>query len=347
MNADFLKNFIKESLIFVARHFLGEARTHDYLIRRGIQVRQLQKYYKDSVSHCDLKKTSSANCNNKSQTLIFMVNGSWMHGGLTDRLRGMTSAWDFAQQHNLDFKIFHTSPFELSTILMPNKTDWCISENEISWDSQEAKPVLLYRADFENIHALERQLDSSHRQFHLYSCVDSVGDKFPKLFNELFTPSPLLQHEIDKYQSLTQEPFGAISFRMQNLLGDFAEGKFSQLKTSAEKQDLLKSALNALDKVIEANPQWNKILVTADSPTLLKAASIRTKVVTVSGKSIHIDFNSSKAEGDYIKAFVEFLLISKAEKSFLYRNRKYKTYPSNFPRYAAKLGNVPFEIIED
>lgn len=336
-----LAELVKESLIFLARHTIGEARTHDYLIRRGIKVRQLENYYKDNGV---LKPIHHGN---ERQTLIFMVDGKWMHGGLTDRLRGMASAWDFAKQHHLDFKIFHTSPFALDKILEPNKSDWLIKENEISWNVNDAKPVLLYREDFENIHVLERQLDKTHRQFHLYSCVDSVGEKFPALFNELFKPSELLQNELGLYEFLTKVPYGAISFRMQNLLGDFSEGKFGTLPSNRQKEELLNSALTALSRMISQNQQWDRILVTADSPALLEQAAKNPKVVTVKGKSVHIDFDKSNAEQDHLKAFVEFLLISKAQKVFLYQNQKYKTYPSNFPKYAAKLGNVPFETIKD
>ena len=94
-------------------------------------------------------------------------------------------------------------------------------------------------------------------------------------------------------------------------------------------------------------PATSKILVTADSPSFLAEAAKLPNVVIVKGNSIHIDFNSSKKAVDYLKAFTEFFLISKAKSAKLYRNRKYKTYPSNFPKYAASLGNVPYEIVED
>ena len=97
----------------------------------------------------------------------------------------------------------------------------------------------------------------------------------------------------------------------------------------------------------ETASKYEAILVTADSPTFLAEAEKLPNVVTVKGKSIHIDFNSSKNATDYLKAFTEFFLISKASKAILYRNRKYKTYPSNFPKYAAMLGHVPYEIVEE
>ena len=307
-----------------------------------------------------------------------MADGKWMHGGLTDRLRGMTSAYKFAIEHNLDFKIYHTSPFLLQEILQPNKVDWIIDEKEISHDSSVAKPVLLYREDFDNDSALERQLDTSHEQFHLYSCIDTVGEDFPKYFSELFKPAPLLAQELSNYDKLLGSGYTAISFRFQNKLGDFKEFTFKELP-EAGKRELLNAALEMLetdpgtgsgmtihgdkgsgmtvqgdkgagmtiqgDKASEATA--TKCLVTADSPTFLAEVEKLPNIVTVKGKSIHIDFNSSKKATDYLKAFTEFFLISRASKAILYRNRKYKTYPSNFPKYAAMLGHVPYEIVEE
>lgn len=341
----------KEFFIRIARHVLGERRVHDYLIQRGIELRHLRDGYTENIklSESSPKSNEERNENKEHhQTLVFMADGKWMHGGLTDRLRGMASAYKFAAEHHLDFKIYHTSPFLLQEILQTNKIDWIIDESEIIRDRSKAKPVLLYREDFDNDSALERQLDSTHEQFHLYSCVDTLGEKFPEYFNDLFKPSPLLEKELAHYSELLGTNYTAISFRFQNMLGDFKEFTFRELPP-ASKQELLDNALNALKnevaKASQKSPGVPKILVTADSPTFLEKAAKFPNVVIVSGTSIHIDFNSSKNATDYLKAFTEFFLISKASKAKLYRNRKYKTYPSNFPKYAAKLGNVPYEEI--
>ena len=280
-----------------------------------------------------------------------MADGKWMHGGLTDRLRGMASAYKFAVEHNLDFKIYHTSPFLLQEILEPNKVNWIIDEKQISKNCSVAKPVLLYREDFNNDSALERQLDKTHEQFHLYSCVDTLGEKFAEYFNDLFKPSALLAQEIEHYSKLLGTNYTSFSFRFQNKLGDFKEFTFKELPAKG-KRELLNAAINALKKEMPHQVGHDcsddeKILVTADSPTFLAEAAKIPNVVIVKGSSIHIDFNSSKKAVDYLKAFTEFFLISKATQARLYRNRKYKTYPSNFPKYAASLGHVPYEIIEE
>ena len=339
----------KEVVIRLARYVLGERRVHDYLIKRGIGLRQLGNgYYDNDASETCVTENCAAPV---KQQLVFMADGKWMHGGLTDRLRGMASAYRFATEHNLDFKIFHTAPFLLQEVLQPNKVDWTIDEKQISRNCSIAKPVLLYREDFNNDSALERQLDDKHKQFHLYSCVDTLGEKFPDYFNELFKPSPLLEEQLRHYDFQLGTNYQSYSFRFQNKLGDFKEFKFKALSTK-KKQKLLSAALQALQREIanSATPNalsQNKILVTADSPTFLAEAAKLPNVVTVKGESVHIDFNSSKNAADYLKSFTEFFLISRATKAKLYRNTKFNTYPSNFPKYAALLGHVPYEIVKD
>ena len=230
--------------------------------------------------------------------------------------------------------------------MQPHEINWIIDESEISRDGAKAKPVLLYREDFDNDSALERQLDATHEQFHLYSCVDTLGEKFPEYFNNLFEPSELLEKELAHYGELLGTNYTSFSFRFQNMLGDFKEFTFKELPP-ASKKELLNDALKALEKELVQTQASQKILVTADSPTFLEQAAKFPNVVIVKGTSIHIDFNSSKKSADYLKAFTEFFLISKASKAKLYRNRKYKTYPSNFPKYAARLGHVPYEIVEE
>ena len=346
----------KEVVIRIARQLLGESRVHDYLIKRGIGLRQLENgYFENDAENCAecraTENCATENCAAPSkQQLIFMADGKWMHGGITDRLRGMASAYRFATTHNLDFKIFHNSPFSLQEVLLPNKVDWTIDEKQISHNCSVAKPVLLYREDFNNDSALERQLDSKHEQFHLYSCVDTLGEKFPEYFNELFKPSPLLEQQLNYYGEILGTNYSSYSFRFQNKLGDFKEFKFKAL-SAKKKQKLLNAALQALQREIalaesQDGSDVHKILVTADSPMFLAEAAKLPNVVTVKGESIHIDFNNSKKASDYLKSFTEFFLISRAQSAKLFHSAKFKTYPSNFPKYAALLGNVPYKVVE-
>ena len=328
---------INEFFIRALRFLCGNDKTYTILLKRGIKVRKLKYSYTPNKPKHNL---------HGKKTLVYMADGKWMHGGNTDRFRGMVSAFDFAEKHSMDFGIFHTSPFPLQELLLPNEVNWIISESELSYNSDEAKPVLLYRDDFDNVKALENQTKSNHLQYHLYSCVDSVGERFPELFYRLFKPSPLLERQILHYRQALGSKYLSVSFRFQNLLGDYHEYKFRKLCANS-KERLVKVATSALDKICLDNPEYEKILVTGDSPSFLNKLSSDSRFIIVSGESKHIDFNPNQGPENFTKAFVEFFLISGAQKAILYSNRKFHTYPSNFPKYAARLGNIPFQVFQD
>jgi len=327
----------KEFVIKVGRILLGDCKVYAALLKRGLKLRGFEKYYAPAN-----KKVNPP----PKKTLIYMADGKYMHGGLTDRIRAMASAFFFAETHGMDFRIYHPSPFPLQQALIPNEVDWTIEASELSYHPDEAKPVLLYRDDFDNDQALEQQLQTDHRQYHLYSCVDTVGEKFPELFQRLFKPSPALQRQIDSYREVLGSSYCSVSFRFQNLLGDYREYTFKSLDEQ-RKAALVSQATQAFNKLIQGKAEYEKILVTADSPTFLEIMEKNPRVVTVSGKSLHIDFNPSGKYEDFAKAFAEFLLIAGAKEAYFYSNKAFRTYPSNFPRYAAKMGNVPFKTFGD
>ena len=328
---------INEVFIRALRILCGNDKTHIFLLKRGIKVRKLKDYYTSDEPKLHL---------HGKKALVYMADGKWMHGGNTDRFRGMVSAFDFAEKHDMNFRIFHTSPFPLQEVLVPNDVDWIIEENELSYNSDEAKPVLLYRDDFDNVKALEKQTESNHHQYHLYSCIDSAGERFPELFHRLFKPSPLLEKQILHYKQTLGSKYLSVSFRFQNLLGDYQEYQFKELGAN-DKERLVQAATSALDKICLDNPEYGKILVTADSPSFLSKLSNNPRFIIVSGESKHIDFNPNLDSENFTKAFVEFFLISEAQKAILYSNREFSTYPSNFPKYAARLGNIPFQVFQD
>ncbi|MEG2150383.1 MAG: hypothetical protein RRY36_04085, partial [Bacteroidaceae bacterium] len=61
---------------------------------------------------------------NKKKIIIFMADGRKSHGGLADRLRGMISTYKYCLEHEVEFRIHFTSPFELGELLVPNEYDW-------------------------------------------------------------------------------------------------------------------------------------------------------------------------------------------------------------------------------
>ena len=63
----------------------------------------------------------------------------------------------------------------------------------------------------------------------------------------------------------------------------------------------------------------------------------------ISGNIIHIDNQPVDDNLTKLKPFLDFYLLSEAQKIYSVRNKD--MYPSGFPEYAAKIRNIPFTRI--
>ena len=138
--------------------------------------------------------------------IIYMVQPeTTFSGGLSDRLRGITSIYGECKRKNLPFKIVF-EPLHLQDYLVPNQYDWQIEEKNICWDSKKVYPctLLTYNNNLENSAQINAQkkilqyyLNKSYKQIHIYSNMAIADNDFSVLFNELFRPSERLQNQID------------------------------------------------------------------------------------------------------------------------------------------------------
>ena len=69
--------------------------------------------------------------------VIFFIDGKTIHGGLSDRLRGLFSTYYYCLKEGIDFKVFWTYPFNLQDYLEPNKVNWLIEGKAISHNKNE------------------------------------------------------------------------------------------------------------------------------------------------------------------------------------------------------------------
>ena len=280
--------------------------------------------------------------------VISMVDGKMWHGGLTDRFKGIVSGFLFAQYQRRPFRIKYDFPFNLTDYLIPNLYDWIIEDIDISncvWNAR----ALCTRHE-----KGKRMLKLNHEgQIRFYCNVDltQVLDFSPfnqnwgDVFNQLFKPSPILQLELDKHYRNIGGEYVAMVFRFQNLLGDFKEYNFKKIEDIVYKERLIEANLNEIRKILKSETMCNtaaKILVTSDSAEFLNRAREVDRVYTLDGKSAHIDTKGT-GNTNHIKSFVDFYMISKA--NIVYSVVIDNMYPSDFPKYAAKIGDVPFQRI--
>lgn len=142
--------------------------------------------------------------------IIFTCNGYTWHGGLADRIKGIVSIYEWCINNDKEFRINFNHPFCLQDYLIPNKYNWLIDTNKVSYSYHDAEPkvCLLEPRTCHKKEVLDNQRLlltqwcnnnlNNNKQIHVYTNMDRLLNNFSILFNELFKPSKRLQSEIDK-----------------------------------------------------------------------------------------------------------------------------------------------------
>lgn len=277
--------------------------------------------------------------------LVACVDGTTFHGGLADRWKGIVSLYALSLVLQRDFRIFYTYPFDLLNFQIPNGYNWRLAPQELSRNLTNVKMLRLAGDD-----TLSRVLNlPTDKQIHCYANRDwlplinltfHTDFQWGRLFNQLFATSPLLQKAMSDYQSLTDTPYIAVAFRMQNLLGDFPEYQY-QPATPQRQLVITQACISFLHSLYEQHRL--PLLVTSDSPKISALADSLPFVTISQGQSAHADTTPSAALIQYLKPFVDFYLLAGAVA--VYAPATPEMYLSDFPCYAAKLNNIPFHRI--
>lgn len=268
--------------------------------------------------------------------------------GFADRLKGMISCYAYAKAIDTPFRIEHISPFELSDYLVPNQYDWNLKPGEKSYNLRYASPVCFVQ-NVLGYHSLKFFRLSKKRQHHLYTNTNYIKDinekfgknyQFKELFNELFKPSVALENELNTHARVlnTSQGYISVSFRFVQLMGDFKEA-WGDVLPEEEKVALINKSIAVIQELNQKEKK--RVFVTSDSRIFLAEAAKLEYVYVAPGKIGHIGFSM---ESDvYMKMFVDFMLISKAD--HVYMAHSGKMYRSNFARTAALSSGAPFDVI--
>lgn len=287
---------------------------------------------------------------NQRKQIVCMVDGRMQHGGLADRLRGIVSAYYVSKEMGLEFKINFVYPFRLEDYLQPNTVDWRISESDVCYNSRDALPMFcgsnatLVEPWFQKLW-FKKMFGQDVKQVHIYTNAHLLprGHGFHDCFHELFKPSEALDAALRQYMQPLQGGYYAMTFRFQQLLGDFKEEQQFTILPAGEQEKLMERCLAQIEKVY-AKLEKKQVLLTADSRKFLDYAQQRLDYVyVVPGIVAHMDWSSDIPFDVNLKSFVDFYMISRAERAFLLQTGQ--MYNSGFPRRAAQMGNVPFRHV--
>ncbi|MDE6256211.1 MAG: hypothetical protein K2M39_08470 [Muribaculaceae bacterium] len=277
--------------------------------------------------------------------VICMLDGAIYHGGLTDRLRGILTAYRESKKKGLPFYILWNDSFNLSDYLLPTTFDWRISEEEISRSRKNSRVVVIDdMTPRQSLWRMRAALLSPPRQLHFYTNADSAIGEYAELFPKLFRPSNRLQAAIDMHKEKLGENYWVFTTRFLTLLGDFNDWSGIVLPDE-DKEELMKKVANEIELLSKGRPEGTGIMVTSDSRSFLEYIKKRNvDLYVVEGKIRHIDLDKDASPEDLddstMKTFVDQLLIMGADK--VVRMRTEGMYASGFARFAAEVGKAEF-----
>ena len=284
-----------------------------------------------------------------SRRNVFMVDGKVGHGGMFDRLKGIVSVYAISKAQRRDFRIHFTYPFQLEKYLEPNEYDWRIDAADICRHYPAARPLFLYGECYAPRRLFKQRKCESHFYFG-YNILDKVNVRYGtsyewgQLYRELFRPTKYLQQYIDKYQGEIGTHYVVFHARFLNLLGDKVELSINPELPMAEREPLMQ---RLRDKMLELKSQLTgnpRIMLASDSMTFIDYMQREVPdIYVVPGTVKHIDTAGNTDDAENIKMFLDYHLIAHASK--VYNIVATGMWPSAFPEYAAKIGDVVFERI--
>ena len=273
--------------------------------------------------------------------------GHFYSGGMADRFKGAVTAFAWSKINGAEFRIKYDYPFRLEDYLEPAEYDWRLKEEDF------LKSILHTRVLYARGEPGRRLMKlKTGRQVHYYgnmNCLEYMARQtglsfdWGTLYKELFRPGKCLSECLqEQRKAIGTKDYVAAVFRFQNMLGDFKEYSFKSLEDRDAKENLIDKCLSAVKGLAERYP-GQKILVTSDSATFLSRVSAFDFVYVIPGKVVHLGSEAGEDYDVYMKSFVDFYMLS--ESSHVYCIGTQEMYPSEFPMYAAKINDIPFERV--
>ncbi len=279
---------------------------------------------------------------------IFMVDGKVGHGGMFDRLKGALSVYAVSKVQRKDFRIYFDYPFELRKYLEPNSYDWTIEKKDVVYSFPRSRPLFLYG----ECYAPNRLFKNRRCEAHFYYGYDSLnvinekcGTDFEwgQLYRELFKPTVYLQQYIDHYRQELGREYIVVHTRFLNLLGDKVETNINPELPQPERDRLMSQMRDKIKELAKKNNSM-RVMLASDSMTFIEYMKREMpEIYVIPGMVKHIDTAGETNDAEVIKMFLDYYLISYAQKVYSLVGRG--MWPSAFPEYAAKIGDVEFKRI--
>ena len=295
----------------------------------------------------EYKKLTNVNIGGGKKVAIFFIDGKTIHGGLSDRLRGLFSTYYYCLKKEILFKVFWNYPFNLQDYLEPNKVDWLIATKDISHSKNEVAFRFFnsYSLMNNNEKSFFKIMNTNKHEIHVYSNVTLHEEMYHIFFNDLFKPSKMLADALQYNMEKIGGKYISVTFRFIGILGDFKDTNVHKELETDEKERYISKCLDFISQVKTKHSNIPKVLVTSDSRIFLERVSLLPYVYVIPGTVVHMDSVNKNVKQSDLKAFLDMLMISKAECCYSYSYGK-MFKGTKFARTSALIGNRKFiEII--
>ena len=283
---------------------------------------------------------------------IFMVDGIVGHGGMFDRLKGAISVYAISKIQQKDFRINFNYPFELQKYLQPNCYNWLIDKKDIVYSYPHSRPLFLYGECYDPKRLFKNRNCEAHF-YYGYDSLDKINDRYGtsfewgKLYRELFKPTPYLQQHITSYKQEIGNKYIVFHTRFLNLLGDKVETDINPELPKSDRSMFMERMFGEIKKYAANYIKENgnvRIMLASDSMAFIEFMKMKMPdIYVVPGVVKHIDTAGNTNDAENVKMFLDYYLISCAQKVFSIVGKG--MWPSAFPEYAAKIGETDFERI--
>ena len=226
--------------------------------------------------------------------------------------------------------------------------DWLIAAKDISHNRNEVAFRFFnsYSLINNNEKSFFKIMNTRKHEVHVYSNVTLHEEMYHVFFNDLFKPSKILTDALQYNMEKIGGKYISVTFRFIGILGDFKDTNVHKELRTDEKERYISKFLNVISQLKTKHSNVPKVLVTSDSPIFLEKASSLAFVYVIPGRVLHMDSVNKKMKQNDLKAFLDMLMISKAECCYSYSYGK-MFKGTRFAKTSALIGNRNFiEITE-
>lgn len=287
--------------------------------------------------------------------IVFMLDENFSQGGFVDRVKGVVSTYYLSEVTGLPFYIYLKDPSDPILQILNEKNVTILTQStDLIFSQSQSVPIVWYNYLPKTSSDVFNRLNGDY-EYHLYCNMDALPlllqDKkdhpvrWADIFHKVFDFEIIRKSDFD-FSPLKGKSIG-IHLRFIGLLGDFRDLRDVQLSEKS-KSTMVEWCQQTIFEIAKANPD-STIFIFSDSILFLNrlksdlsSTDFKSRIYIEKGEIGHTAI--VKSEEVFLKTISDYIGLSQSGK--VYQLRYGRMHKSDFSRYAAITGRVPFEILE-